>query len=155
MKHINQTEFLEYLAGSLKAPEKERFLKHLAQCHKCSERLKDIAETWDTLGQWNIDTTEHDMTGKIIASAQKTNISQIPLELRRKTKLWPEVLRVAASIIIAVGIGHNIGKYSVPRYVPESTSTDYMPQYLEVLGLNWSSELAWLVIDNESFEEQQ
>lgn len=154
MKHINQIIFLEYLAGSLKASEKERLQKHLAQCRTCSERLRDFEKTWDKLGQWNIDTTEHDMSGKIIALVEKSNINRIDSESIRKPKFWSEALRVAASIIIAVGIGHQIGKYSVPRYLTESSTTEYMPQYLEALSLKWSSELAWLVIESEPIEEQ-
>jgi len=74
--------------------------------------------------------------------SEKTHVLQIGF--------LPAILRVAASIIIAVGVGHKLGKYSVTGNVPRAAVSQNRPEYLSALSLEWSSELAWFILEDDS-----
>ncbi len=159
MKHINDIELTEYVAGKLTASRTEEVREHLAACQECSDRWRKALEVWNTLGQWSVDTAGHDVAGRITALAEKAERQQRQGE--KSHVLWigllPVVLRVAASIIITVGVGHKLGKYSVTGNVPRATATQNRPEYLSALSLKWSSELAWFILEDDSLDmgEQQ
>jgi len=152
MKHVNDIELIEYVAGNLTESRDGEVKEHLAACKECSARQREAAEMWNTLGQWSVDTAEHDVAGRITALAEKTDRDQ-----RQRMKLHvlrvgflPVVLRVAASIIIAVGVGNRLGKYSVTGKMEPAAVSKNRPEYLAALGLEWSSELAWLILEDDS-----
>ena len=152
MKHVNDIEFIEYVAGNLTESRAGEVREHLAVCEECSARRLEAAEMWNALGQWSVDTTEHDVTGRITALDEKTDRDQ-----RQRKKLHvlrfgflPVVMRVAASIIIAVGVGNRLGKYSVTGKMEPAAVSKNRPEYLAALGLEWSSELAWLILEDDS-----
>ncbi|MHC4230461.1 MAG: hypothetical protein ACYSWW_22630 [Planctomycetota bacterium] len=151
MKHVNDIELMEYVAGNLTESRHGEIGAHLAACEQCSARRREAAETWNTLGQWNVDTTEHDVAAGITALAQSAGREQGRGEKTRilRPGFLPVVLRVAASIIIAVSVGHRLGKYSVTGKMEPASVSKNRPEYLAALGLEWSSELAWLVLEDE------
>ena len=152
MKHVNDIEIIEYLAGNLAESRSGEVREHLAACEECSERWREAAEMWNTLGQWNVDTTGHDVAGRITTLAENAGREQRQSEKTHvlRSGFLPVVLRVAASIIIAVGVGHRLGKYSVTGKMEPAAASKDRPEYLTALGLEWSSELAWLILEDES-----
>ena len=152
MKHVNDIELIEYVAGNLTESRDGEVREHLAACGECSERWREAANMWDALGQWSVDTADHDVAGRITALAEKTDRDQ-----RKRKKLHvlrvgflPVVLRVAASIIIAVGVGHRLGKYSITGKMEPAAVSKNGPEYLAAFGLEWSSDLAWLILEDDS-----
>jgi anti-sigma factor RsiW len=157
MKHINDIELMEYVAGNLTASRHEEVREHMAICLECSERWREAAKMWNALGQWNIDTADHDVAEGITALAKEAERGQQRVIARNlQIGFLPAVVRVAASIIIAVGVGHQLGKYSVRGHTPRTMASENGPAYLAALGLEWSSELAWLILEDDSpnVEEQ-
>ena len=152
MKHVSDIEVIEYVAGRLTASRHEEVREHIAVCQECSGRWKETVETWNALGQWDVDTTDHDAATRIIALAEKAERSQKPHKIRRllRVRFLPAMVRVAASIIIAVGVGHKLGAYSVTGSTPRATALENRPEYLAALSLDWSSELAWLILEDDS-----
>jgi anti-sigma factor RsiW len=152
MKHINDIELMEYVAGKLTASRDGEVREHIAACKDCSERRREAAKTWNALGQWNVETAEHDMAERITALAREAGQGQQQRVIARNLQIGflPAVVRVAASIIIAVGVGHQLGKYSVRGHMPVATASETRPAYLAALGLKWSSELAWLILEDDS-----
>ena len=152
MKHVNDIEMQKYIAGKLTATANEEVQEHLVICQECSDRWRKAAELWDALGQWDIDTAGHDVTERVLALAEQE--SQYRIKHNNIHKLWkeylPVVLRVAASIIIAIGVGQKLGRYSVTRETPKAPVSTVNPEYLSVLSLEWSSELAWFILDDQS-----
>jgi len=152
MKHVNDIELIEYVAGNLTESRNGDVREHLAACEECSERWREAANMWDAIGQWSVDTADHDLADRITALAEKTDHDQ-----RKRKKLHvlrvgflPVVLRVAASIIIAVGVGHRLGKYSVTGKMEPAAVSKNRPEYLAAFDLEWSSELAWLILEDDS-----
>ena len=152
MKHINDIEIQNYLADKLTASEKQQMQEHLAICEECSDRWRKTVEVWDALGQWDVDTAGRDLTGRIIAIAEQEG--QDSIKHNNIHKLWkeflPVVLRVAASIVIAVGVGHKLGKHGVTGDTPKAAVSQNRPEYLAALGLEWSSELAWFILEDDT-----
>jgi len=92
---------------------------------------------------------EHGVADRVVALAKEAEHNR-PLAARdRIVRFMPQVLRVAASIIIAIGLGHKLGEYSVEGRKPQTASSSEKPEYLAALGLEWSSELAWLVLEDD------
>ena len=158
MKHVNDIELIEYVAGKLTASKHEEVREHMAACKECSDRRREAVEVWNALGQWSVDTAEHDVTQRITAIAEEAERGQKQHKIARDLQIGflPAVVRVAASIIIAVGVGHQLGKYSVRGHTPRAAASENGPAYLAALGLEWSSELAWLILEDDSpnVEEQ-
>jgi len=152
MKHVSDIEVIEYVAGRLTASRHQEVREHIADCQECSGRWKETVETWNALGQWNVDTADHDVTTRITTLAEKAERSQKRREMPRVLRVGflPAMVRVAASIIIAVGVGHKLGTYSVTGRTPRATALENKPEYLAALSLEWSSELAWLILEDDS-----
>lgn len=134
------------MTGSRAAEVRE----HIAACAECSQRAKETQKLSDTLGLWEVETTERDIADGVAARVedQQTQAWRSPSTHARIKKLLPQVLRVAASIIIAIGLGHKLGEYSVEGGKPQATSSQ-KPEYLAALGLEWSSGLVWLVLEGD------
>ena len=152
MKHVNDIEMIEYVAGKLTASRNEEVREHMAACEECSDRWRKAIEAWNALGQWSVDTADHDVAGRITAIAEEEERGRKQYRKARDLRIGflPAVVRVAASIIIAVGVGHKLGKYSVTGDMPKAAVSQKRPEYLAALGLEWSSELAWFILEDDS-----
>ncbi len=152
MKHINDIELTEYVAGKLTASRTKEVREHMVACKECSDRWHKAVELWNALGQWSVDTTGHGVAGRITALAEEAERQQRQSEKTHVLRIGflPVILRVAASIIITIGVGHKLGKYSVTGNVPRSTVSQKRPEYLSALSLEWSSELAWFILEDDS-----
>ena len=152
MKHVNDIELIEYVAGKLTVSRSKEVREHISSCRECSDRWREAVELWDTLGQWSVDTADHDVAGRITALADQAERKQRQSEKTHVLPVGflPAVLRIAASIIIAVGVGHKLGNYSVTGNVPADPASQNSPEYLAALSLEWSSELAWFILEDDS-----
>ncbi|MBC8472574.1 MAG: zf-HC2 domain-containing protein [Planctomycetes bacterium] len=152
MEHVNDIELMEYVAGKLTALGSEKVREHLEACKECSVRWRKAVELWKSLGQWSVDTAGHDVADRITALADQAGREQRRSEKTHVLSVGflPAVLRIAASIIIAVGVGHKLGNYSVNGNVPADLASQNRPEYLAALSLEWSSELAWFILEDDS-----
>jgi len=150
MTHIDDSELMEYAAGRVAAPRKEQVAEHIAACPECSERRRQAALLWDSLGQWTVETTGHEVAGRITAVAEKAERERNDGRWTKRVRFLPAVLRVAASIIIAVAVGHRLGRSSVTGKMETAAASKDRPEYLSAFGLEWSSELAWLILEDDS-----
>ncbi len=152
MKHVNDIELIEYVAGKLTASRNEEVREHMAACKECSDRWREAVEVWKALGQWSVDTADHDVAQRITAKAEEEERSRKQHKNARELQIGflPAVVRIAASIIIAVGVGHKLGKYSVMGNMPSAEVSKNRPEYLAALSLEWSSDLAWLILEDDS-----
>ena len=152
MKHVDDIELIEYVAGNLTEPEAAAVREHAAACAECSQRIQETANLSDTLGLWEVETAGHDIGDRVVARAKQPQPESVqrPTTHPRIKTLLPQVLRVAASIIITIGVGHRLGKYSVTGKMEPVAASKNGPEYLAAFGLEWSSELAWLVLEDDS-----
>ena len=152
MEHISEIELIEYAAGRLDGPRNKEIAEHLQACHACSAHYRQAADTWGGLGWWQVDTSEHNVADRIIELAAKgEEISKMRHVFRMR--FVSVAVRVAASIIIAIGLGHKLGEYTVAGSTPDGKQSERRPEYIAAIGLEWSSDLAWLVLEDETAEE--
>lgn len=150
MEHINDIELLEYISGELPEAKAQRLRRHVDECAECRKRYQDADDLWETLGQWDVDSSGHEIADRIETLAEKNKSYQ----REKHTKIIPFIsslktpLRVAAAIIIAVGGGHLLGRYSVSQNTPDSP--EERPRYVAALGFEWSSDLTWMVLEEEA-----
>lgn len=156
MEHISDIEMIEYVAGRLRVSRHKEVQEHIAHCRECARCWQEMVQTWDALGEWDVDTVGHEVASSIAAlasgaerSEEQGRIAQI---LRRR--FLPVAVRVAATIIIAVGVGHRLGKWSASTDVPEGMVFNNAPGYLAALGLEWSSGLTWSVLEEDDTEDE-
>lgn len=151
MKHIDDMQLIEYVAGGLTAASTNAISDHIASCPQCAQRKDEMIETWNIMGQWDIDhdsnVNSSNIALKIVAKAQKQ--SRIGGTYFIRTKLIPTALRYAASILIAIGVGSMLGKQSADSGA-NLASSDSHPEYLAALNMQWSSDLTWSIMQDDT-----
>jgi len=156
MRHIDDSEIYKYVSGELPEAKVRQIRRHVAECEDCQSRYQDAAALWDTLGSWQIDSSGHQIAGRIEAIAAKTEYER--RESRTRTipfiRSFASALRIAAAIIIAIGGGHMLGRYSLPRNKPVASVTQDKPKYVAALGFEWSSELTWTVLEEDTISTE-
>lgn len=152
MEHINDIEWLEYVSGQLTEARVRQIRRHIAECDVCEKRYQDTVDLWNAMGQWRVDPSGHEIADRIEALAGKNESNQrlghagaMPF-----LRSFSAVLRVAAAIILAIGGGHLLGRYSVSKSIPDLSVSQEGPRYVAALGFEWSSELTWTVLDEEA-----
>ena len=156
MEHVNDSELLEFVSGRLTTSRSEEVKKHIAVCPECSVRHREAAKMWETLGRWDIDTVGHNIADKVLASVKesKTGREQDEKSHIVKGDFWKDVLRVAALVIIAVGVGQKLGRIGTGQNAVPTTTLQNGPLYIAALGLEWSSELTWLIMEDDSSKQE-
>jgi len=145
MEHINDIELIELVAQRLDAGRKNAILAHLEGCAHCCEKLAQVRNTWDLLGQWDVQPPRSLDTERICALAAEA----AEHEAAGKTIRFPAagiLLRVAASVALASLIGYTAGRWSVGP-APASASGQ-SPSYVSALDLEVGESLSTLVLDD-------
>ena len=152
MEHINDIDLLEYISQRLSDVKSRQFQGHMAECAECRQRWQDAVHVWETLGRWHVDSSGHEVADRIealaakdISDPQESHMKRIPF-----ISSFKAALRVAAAIILAVGGGHLLGRYSVSKNTPDPPVSQEGPRYVAALGFEWSSELTWMVLEEEA-----
>lgn len=149
MEHVSDIEILGQIAGKLDA-ERSRLVKdHISGCSECARKFEEVVQTWDVLGEWEIESTGVDVAGTIVSRAEELNSSRNKklLYVLPSKRLMSIAFRVAASIIIAVSIGAMSGVRSAQSELSINSVLTERPDYLAALGLQWSSDLNWSVLE--------
>ncbi len=152
MEHVTEIKLLDYVGGRLPASETEQVRRHIVECSACANRYRQALAMWDALGEWQIDSSAHQIAGRIEALAKQAESQPRPeprvlMPLRDS---FVAALRIAATVVIAISSGYVLGKYSASRPVPEAPTADGGPRYLAALGFEWSSDLTWTVLEEET-----
>ena len=149
MEHVSDIEILEQIAGKLGA-ERTRLVKdHISGCSECHRKYDEMLRTWDVLGEWEIESVGVDVAEAIVSTAEELNRPRTRnlLYVLSGKRLMSVASRVAASIIIAVSIGAMSGVRSAQSELSSSSTASEGPYYLAALGLQWSSDLNWSVLE--------
>ena len=156
MKCMNDIQLMEFIADKLAPAQKEQVQKHLASCEKCTKRFQDTSRFWETLGHWKVDTTEHNIADRVATSVKKavSDEKQLKSPYIIKRVFWADVLRIAASIIIAISAGQILGKIATKNKASSVVSSQTEPKYIAALGLEWSSDFTWLIMEDDSFRQE-
>ena len=128
---------LRFLSGELEPDARRELQDHLEACSACRSAHEDLQASWNALGDWQVDVSAIDLTGRVLAQVDDAGHSESqPLRLAPS---WTVPLRVAASILLAIGLGIGAG-HLVPAgqsaAIPApSTALEGMSEALDWIGL--------------------
>ncbi|MBN2591501.1 MAG: zf-HC2 domain-containing protein [Sedimentisphaerales bacterium] len=154
MKCLNDIEIMEFISDKLDAERKAEVQEHLASCSECSQRVQESSTLWDTLGQWEVDIASHNIADKVIAKIEKSESTRKHPKFFARHEFLMDALKIAASIIIAIGIGQKLGKISAGEKPPAIASNQESPEYIAALGLDWAGDFTWLVMEEDSSSQE-
>lgn len=134
MEHLRDKELLTLLEQAGDRGDASR--AHLDACDACRQRWRSLQESWDTLGKWTVDVPKIDLTDRILGRARPV----------QTVYLWqPQAwVRIAASIVIGVGLGALMGRLGS---TPVSSEEVSQAIYLDTLALNSSTGWAAPLLD--------
>ncbi|MBN2314449.1 MAG: hypothetical protein JXM79_11000 [Sedimentisphaerales bacterium] len=152
MEHINDIELQEFVSGNLPDAKAEQIRSHIAECDVCESRYQDAVGLWNALGQWDVDPSGHEIADRIegFAAEKQSNRRVGRVKIVQFLQSIPTALRVAAAILLAIGGGHLLGKYGQSPSTTDVPVSQEGPRYVAALGFEWSSELTWTVLDEET-----
>jgi anti-sigma factor RsiW len=152
MRHIDDSEIYQYISGGLPEAKIQQISQHLAECKVCQSRYQDAVALWDTLGFWQVDSSGHQVADRIEALAAKTESDQRQNRARTTPFMqsFASAFRIAAAIIIAIGGGHLLGRYSLRSSKPAASVVQDRPKYIAALDFEWSSELMSTVLEDDT-----
>ena len=152
MKHIDDSEIYQYISGGLSDAKVQQIRQHMVECEVCKNQYREAVALWDTLGQWRVDSSGHQIADRIDAFASR--IESERRESRAGTisfmRSFGSIFRVAAAIIIAIVGGYLLGRYTLPRSTPVPPVAQDRPKYVAALDFKWSSEVTWMVLEDEA-----
>jgi hypothetical protein len=88
---------------------------HLEACESCRALYDELAADRRLLGEWDVDAFGRDLWPAIEDRLDETR----PVLVRSPWSRAAPIMRVAAAIAIAVGLGHAAGRFSRPGVAPE------------------------------------
>jgi anti-sigma factor RsiW len=102
---------LRLLSGELEPGARRELLHHLQACSACRSAYENLQASWDALGDWLVEVPAINLTERVLAEADDPDRGEgrAPRRAAHRTVL----LRAAASIVLAVGLGVGAG-YLVP-----------------------------------------
>jgi len=98
-------DLVRYVSGEAGTDDTMRIEAHLAGCPTCAETVAALRETWAALDAWQPDTPEIDLAGRVLAAVEAEAAAP-----RHHHWGWPALTRVAASVVIATGLGVGAGR---------------------------------------------
>ena len=154
MEHIDDINLFDYVSGRLPEAEAGPLRQHMAGCPACEKRYQDVVDVWDSLGRWQVDSSGHQIADRIEALAAENESARrkSPARIHSFMRSFTASLRVAAAVLVAMGAGHLLGRYSLSRHRPDLPISQEAPRYVAALGFEWSSELMWTVLEEEAVQ---
>lgn len=96
---------VRYVSGEAGADDAARVEVHLAGCPTCAETVAALRETWSALDAWQLDASGVDLTERVLMAVGADIAAPRVYHWR-----WPAFARVAASVVIATGLGVGAGR---------------------------------------------
>jgi len=147
MKHINETEWNAFLAGTC-TPDLAAWIdEHVEQCPQCRQRMQSIRDVEDKLALWQVNTADHDVSTKVMQAVLNDSSGFRPSWHRRFVSY---ALKAAAVILIGFLLGSWAGNQSAQQYIAkqDGSITEMQPGYLAAIDLQFASGLTWSVLSD-------
>ena len=148
MDHPRDIRLIERCGGGLSPNALAEIDAHLAGCDACAERYRRVRATWEVLGEWSAEPEVGDLAAGV---CEKITDPDPPPVYRLHDWVWP-VTRVAASVVVAVLVGHAAGLVVRPAPSTVAISGEPDPQqaaaelYLDVLADESASGLVPVIL---------
>jgi anti-sigma factor RsiW len=106
MDHLSDSQLLNQLPGTAAVRTAQAENEHLQTCAACRERLTTLQALWNHLGEWTPPQAAKDLGQRILEA--------LPDQPQRQTTTgnWRRTFKVAAALLVAVGLGHMAGRFA-------------------------------------------
>jgi len=161
MPHVTDSELIKYVAGELAQPQRARVDEHVGACRSCRDRQRQISQAWELLGDWQVKPLEADLADAVSVAVRREREAgaRQPTGWRRASVL----LRAAAAILVAVGLGHLAARWTAPSPSgPVTSSVDRLAQPIDadsiplgVLELGSATGWAELILNDVVPSDQE
>ncbi len=157
MGHLRNLEIIELAGGRLGAEDLLAGEAHLEACAECRSRLEAARRTWQALGEWEV-APGRGLAARVVQAAGCQ--AQLPPTAAWRRAVRP-VLRAAAAILLAAGIGHAAGRWAchsgpgsaaVPTGADEQAASEALS--LDVLAYQSAAGLAESILDLDAPAEE-
>ena len=148
MEHITDITMIELLGGYVDDPKKQSTLQHISQCDNCQKRWNEFEQTWNNLSELDVDTSDKNLFPKIADNIRSKRRHVLMLPIRT-------FMRVAASILLAIILGHILGRASTQKTNEDWTLAIARANYLDVLASGSSTGWGEPVLPSNSSESEQ
>jgi hypothetical protein len=148
MEHITDIAMIELLGGYVDDSKKQSTLQHISQCDNCQKRWNEFEQTWSKLSELDVDTSDKNLFPKIADNIRSK---------RRRVRMLPirTFMRVAASILLAIILGHILGRASTQKTNEDWALAIARANYLDVLASGSSTGWGEPVLPSNSSESEQ
>lgn len=136
----NEAQLIRLVAGELEQEAADEIRRHVARCRTCAATLAELEATWQVMGAWDEDAPTSDLWLAVRAAAE--------LDARRRPgwvpRTPPALLRAAASVAVAVGLGWMTGSWVAGPADRRADRTGPVPEeeLIESLGLDEFASLS-------------
>jgi anti-sigma factor RsiW len=139
--HISPSEAIRYVGGELPPAEQAGLERHVAECPVCRACVEEQRELFALLGAWQVRPRTADQAAAVLDRLDAAT------EGGTRRLNVPAVLRVAAAVVLGVGLGYAGGRLvpvtdSTPRSDRAATASEPPAYELlsepDVVGLWWT-----------------
>ncbi len=115
MKHVRKTDLIRLASGGFDDGERSDAEAHLEACEACRTALAEISAVRDLLDEWTVDAGSRDVWSSIEHRLDAPNV------VRRRSwrRRVASASRIAAAILLGVGVGHAAGRLTWTADVAE------------------------------------
>jgi anti-sigma factor RsiW len=114
MRHLTDGEIVRLIARELPRADAESAQSHIGSCPACAARVREQGRIWSALGAWEATSQAPDVTAAVFSriDGESAGRSFERLPFPRRRIRWARAGRLAASVLIAAGVGHAIGRWT-------------------------------------------
>jgi len=148
MEHITDIMMIDLLGEYVDSPKKQNALQHISQCDSCQKRWDEFKQTWSNLSELDVDTSDKDLFPKIADNirSKRSHVRILPVRM---------FMRVAASILLAIILGHMLGRASTQKTNEDWALVTAHANYLDVLASGSSTGWGESALPGNSLESEQ
>ena len=105
MDHVSPDKVIKYVANELSPDEQRAIASHLTACAACRAQIEQQQALYSAMDSWVITPPKIDLTESVLDQLAVT-----PQAPTRRLLMAP-ALRIAAAIVLGVGLGHVAGRW--------------------------------------------
>ena len=147
MKHISDIVMLDMLGGHIDENKRRLLIGHIEDCPDCRRRWRQLSQTWQVLTDVPADSSQIDLTDRINSALKKPSQNRLFIYVK-------PLIRIAASVLLAVVIGHLVGKLSLQKSEEYWQNVAAQSLHLETLLPGSATGWAEPILEDESILEE-
>lgn len=145
MGHVREADILALVSGELSDARHREIEAHVSACAACRRVRAETASVHGLLGEWGVDVADRDVWPAIERRLGAPTSVRVP----RRWHVVARMSRIAAAVMLGVGLGHAAGRLTWTRGAVEFAAT--MPaSALSAIEHAAADELALYVLESPS-----